>query len=363
MPGRVTVISGQDSAALRGLEASLSEAGVRVSHVGAVELEQLLALDAAALVVLVEGFVLANLLGTLRELHDHRPALALVFIAGSSERFAVWQAFEGSWLPPLVLRGAAPSRVVLDAIRVAYKSALTEHMDRPFTSSPPTQLLTQAATALLHALEKQDPDRDHYFDRLLPVQLRSAANRFWTPLEVVQRCVAWFQELGIRSVVDVGSGVGKFCVVGALTSTCSFIGIEQRPRLATVARNLALLFKVDHRVSVIDGLFGEVPLPTVDCYYFFNPFEENLFPVEEALDDQVELSADRFRRDLRAFRALVAASPLGTYFLSYNGIGGRLPDCLDEVRGDGSRSAPLRLFQKVGRSTSKTRAPDAGPLT
>ena len=143
-------------------------------------------------------------------------------------------------------------------------------------------------------------------------------------------------------------------MAGALTSSCSFIGIEQRPPLATVARNLSRIFSVEDRVSIIDGRFGDIETPAVDCYYLYNPFEENLFPAQEALDNEVDLSADRFRRDVRYFRALVGSLPIGAYILSYNGIGGRLPDCLNEVRVDRELPAVLRLLQKAQQPGVRT---------
>ena len=43
----------------------------------------------------------------------------------------------------------------------------------------------------------------------------------------------------VQSVVDIGSGAGKFCVAAALGSGCRFTGLEQRPRLVAAARTLA----------------------------------------------------------------------------------------------------------------------------
>ena len=62
------------------------------------------------------------------------------------------------------------------------------------------------------------------------------------------------------------------------------------------------------------------------------------------------MSRERFRADLRRFRALVAALPVGAYVLSYNGVGGPMPDYLDEVRVDRTLPAVLRLLRKVSGS-------------
>ena len=69
---------------------------------------------------------------------------------------------------------------------------------------------------------------DCTFDRLLPEALRVVSGEYWTPLRVAVRAACWLEDVGVRSVVDIGAGVGKFCVVAALASNCRFVGLEQR---------------------------------------------------------------------------------------------------------------------------------------
>lgn len=347
----VTVVRGASPSA-RALEAHLCDAGVPFTGLSRLEVELLLTIETPVAVVFVSDFRLLGWLDVLSTVHSRRPDLALVFVAEHFERHLIWQKFEGSAIPPLVLRDPAPAALVHDALRIAHEACMTENLEH---SSAPRAAVGQLAWALAELrsmLASRAELRDDSFDRLLPMRLRAASGEFWTPLDVVQRATTWFEELGVRSVVDIGSGVGKFCIAGALLGSCHFIGIEQRSRLATVARNLARLLAVDDRVSIIHGTFGDIEIPAADCYYLYNPFEESLFAAEEALDDEVELSPHRFRAALRCFRALVAALPIGTYVLTYNGTGGRLPECLDEVRVDRTLPAVLRLLQKVGRSAN-----------
>jgi SAM-dependent methyltransferase len=345
----VTIVR-RASASARALEAHLCDARVAFTGLAGLEVEQLLTIDTRVAVVFVSDFLLSGWLAALSTLHSRRPDLVLVCVAGHAEQSPLWRAFEGSSLPPLVLRDPAPAPLVYEALRIAHDTWVAEGLDRSFEQLAPTGQQARALAELSSMLGAPGQFHDHAFDRLLPMRLRAASDRFWTPLEVVQRATLWLEELGVRSVVDIGSGVGKFCVAGALLSSCSFIGIEQRQRLVIVARNLARLLAVDQRVSIVGGRFGEVETPVADCYYLFNPFEENLFSAGEALDDQVELSRERFRADLRSFRALVAALPVGAYVLTYNGVGGRMPDYLDEVRVDRTLPAVLRLLRKVSGS-------------
>lgn len=188
------------------------------------------------------------------------------------------------------------------------------------------------------------PDRD--FDRFLPRRLRQAAPRYWTPLPVVAHAAGWLDELRVRTVVDIGSGTGKFCIAGALLSACHYIGIEQRQELVETARIIARLYGVENRTSFLHESFGEIAPPIADVYYFFNPFGENLFNRRGWLDDSVELGDERFARDLHAARRWLAVAAPGTYVLTYNGMGGKLPASYRLLRVERELPCVLQLWQQ-----------------
>ena len=189
---------------------------------------------------------------------------------------------------------------------------------------------------------------DRAFDRFYPDELRLVSAQYWTPLLVVMRAAEWFEELGVQSVVDIGSGAGKFCVAAALASRCRFIGLEQRPRLVAAARDLARVFDVEDRVTFLDGALGEILVPAADAYYLYNPFGENLFGAQDHLDEDVELSFDRYARDIATTRELLLRAPVGTYVVIYNGFGGQVPLGYQEIRADHELPNPLSMWKKTG---------------
>jgi hypothetical protein len=195
---------------------------------------------------------------------------------------------------------------------------------------------------------KRPPDHD--FDRFLPRPLRSLSNRYWTPLAVVACAAKWLDELGVRTVVDVGSGAGKFCIAGAMMSRCHFLGVEQRPHLVAASRVMSKLYGVEDRVRFLHATFGERVLPEAEAYYFFNPYGENLFGHEGRLDASVELSEERFARDVASTRYWLSVAAPGTYVLTYSGLGGRLPRCYAPVRVARDLPSLLKLWRKVERS-------------
>ncbi len=188
---------------------------------------------------------------------------------------------------------------------------------------------------------------DSAFDRFLSDELRVVSAQYWTPLAVAMRAAEWLDDLNIHTVVDIGSGAGKFCVAAALAGHCYFTGLEQRPRLVSAARELARLFEVGDRVSFLEGALGETPVPDADAYYLFNPFGENIFGAEDHLDEEVELSFDRYERDITTVRDLLRRAPAGTHVLTYNGFGGNPPAVYQEIRVDRGLPNVLRMWKKT----------------
>jgi SAM-dependent methyltransferase len=179
------------------------------------------------------------------------------------------------------------------------------------------------------------------------------SDQHWTPLSVAVQAAAWLDEFQVRTVIDLGSGAGKFCVAAALAGRCHFTGLEQRPALVQAARALARTFGVEGRACFIQGALGEVRLPVVDAYYLYNPFEENSPDYVGRIDEAVELSEARQASDVLAVRELLLAARVGTYVLVYNGFGGRLPDVYREVRSEHELPNVLRLWQKARPSASR----------
>jgi len=222
-----------------------------------------------------------------------------------------------------------------------------------------------ASTQVAEALGAGTCPPDSAFDQFLPEPMQRLSPRHWSPLAVVTRAAEWFDDYGIRTVLDIGAGAGKFCVAAAMACHSHFTGLEHRGDLVACSRMLARSFGVGSRTHFIHGAIGEAQVPNVDAYYLFNPFEENGMPHADRIDENVELSSERARRDVEATRALLARAPAGTYVLLYNGFCGSLPSSYGQIRVAGElanrlcmwRKMPSRLF---GRSAPTRVADSAG---
>lgn len=194
-----------------------------------------------------------------------------------------------------------------------------------------------AREARIHAAEAT-------FERLLPGRLRRAS-RFWTAGVVAALGARWLETEGARSVLDVGSGVGKFCTLGALCSSLDFCGVEHRAELVSLARSAAQSIAAE-RVSFVHARFTEVDARSYDALYFYNPFQENTFMRWEQLDQEVELHPGRFERDVHAAERILKDMPVGSLLLTYCQFGGRIPRGYSLLRAASHEGSVLRLWRK-----------------
>jgi SAM-dependent methyltransferase len=180
----------------------------------------------------------------------------------------------------------------------------------------------------------------------MPEDLRGLARDHWTPLAVALAAARWFVEAGVRQVVDIGSGPGKFCVAAALAGNCELTGVEQHPRLVGVARSLARLFGVSSRARFLQGAFGETPLPRADAYYLYNPFMQHLCAPNDDHGYGPTPDYERYRRDVMMAQDLFRRAPAGTLVLTYNGFGGLMPASYEAYRVSRELPCVLRLWRK-----------------
>jgi predicted RNA methylase len=208
---------------------------------------------------------------------------------------------------------------------------------------------------LQSALQRGDAVMDRDFDRLYPHQARALSRAFWTPVRVAQRAVqllfasetasegASRNESRSPRVLDVGAGVGKFCIVAAAMTGVEVTGIEHRENLVAIARATALRLGV--RARFLHGDLAAADWGAFDAFYFYNPFFENVH-VDNHIDERVELSARRFAADRGAAIGLLGRARPGTRVVTYHGLGAELPSTYRLLANESAGSDMLKLWVK-----------------
>lgn len=184
------------------------------------------------------------------------------------------------------------------------------------------------------------------FDLAYPEAIRCRSANFWTPVAVARRAAEFLAPTPDARVLDIGSGVGKFCIVGSATTGAWFSGIEHRPHLVAIANRTARRFRVS-RAEFVIGMIDDIDWSCFDAFYLFNPFEENIFADRGALDRSVVLSEERFWIDAAFVERKLARLPVGVRVATFHGFGGRIPPSYECVAQHRMRGGVLRLWTKV----------------
>jgi SAM-dependent methyltransferase len=165
---------------------------------------------------------------------------------------------------------------------------------------------------------------DVEFDRIYPSWARELSATHWTPIEVARRAAELLAVRADARILDVGAGVGKVCVVGALTTTATFVGIEQRKELVDVAREVAERSGAE-RAQFIHGNMTELDWNEFDGIYLFNPFYEHIAEVLAPIGAAIELSPDLYVKYITTTFLKLLSTRIGTRVATYNGFGASMP--------------------------------------
>ena len=166
---------------------------------------------------------------------------------------------------------------------------------------------------------------DEKFDSIYPPQIRTLSPVFWTPVHIAAEAAKLLVTAPGARVLDIGSGAGKFCLVGARLTDGQFTGVEQRPALLAAARAAAAELGL-HEVQFLDANVLDLSFADYDAFYIFNPFEENMFNGHK-IDAAVPLSLDLFKRYTSYVAAELGARPIGTRVVTYMGYADEIPSC------------------------------------
>ena len=194
----------------------------------------------------------------------------------------------------------------------------------------------------------------------------------WTPVHVARRAAQLLVTGPETRVLDVGSGPGKFCLVGAMATLGHFTGVEQRPYLVEFSRSFARKYAIP-RVHFLRANAGDLDWSRYNAFYFYNPFYENLDP-DKKIDERVELSPSLYNQYIRMAQERLAEAPSGTRVVTFHGMGGEMPDGYERVLQEFQDTGFLELwirnpspeelisFQRISPRTRRLASAVSAPL-
>ncbi len=180
------------------------------------------------------------------------------------------------------------------------------------------------------------------FDLLLDEPARRASAVHWTPTQVCHRAAELLALQPDETLLDVGSGVGKFCVLGALVSEGRYVGVEQRAGLVEQSRALAT--RLCSSATFIHADAFALDWHVYPALYFYNPFDEARFAASNQID--AALPPGAFDQLVMRTQTRLAELANGTRVLTFHGIGGKMPEAYLRTFHERIADGDLELWVK-----------------
>ncbi|MEY3716280.1 MAG: hypothetical protein RL285_155 [Bacteroidota bacterium] len=187
--------------------------------------------------------------------------------------------------------------------------------------------------SVIQLLKAGEIPSDTDFDACIPTAVRRHTSTHFTPVEVSVAAAQFLcgGDWKNPKILDVGSGMGKFCLVaGAMFDHAHFTGVEQRKLLCDVADDLLEICELNN-VGFLCGNIMNVRFADFQGVYLYNPFYEHLQPFS-AMDESIDLDADYYEIYCGYVRKQLQGMPKGTRVATYFGGGEEIPLNYDLVK-------------------------------
>jgi len=164
---------------------------------------------------------------------------------------------------------------------------------------------------------------DDSFDWMYPEHFQELSHKHWTPLAMARKAAEFLAEPGAR-VLDIGSGIGKFCLAAAYHfPETYFYGVEQRSELVYQAEEAKGYIQLTN-VDFIHANITQVNFKEFDHFYFYNSFHENIDP-DHQIDDTIALSEGLYAYYTQYLFMALDGKPSGTRLVTFHISGQEVP--------------------------------------
>lgn len=171
---------------------------------------------------------------------------------------------------------------------------------------------------------------DDDFNQLYPSPIQAFAGKHWTPLNVARKVANFLAADNNVRILDIGSGVGKFCLAAAHYKPKAFYcGVEQRKNLIDHAETAKGILHIEN-ATFIHGNFTQLDFKNFDHFYFFNSFYENLTGTEK-IDDSIDYSGELYNYYSHYLYRQLEEKPEGTRVATFHSLEDEMPKNYYEV--------------------------------
>jgi SAM-dependent methyltransferase len=184
---------------------------------------------------------------------------------------------------------------------------------------------------------------DEEFNKIYPQGIRPLATRHWTPIAIAKQAAEFLTTKPGTKILDIGSGSGKFCMVGGAYTKGFFTGVEVRKQFYEAAQRLLERYRLNN-VKFIQSNITKIDFSEYDTFYFFNSFHENI-DSSAVIDHTVETGIYLYNIYTNYVHEQLAKKNIGTRLVTYHGQVSEVPSSYKLVRADYDNK--LNYWEKV----------------
>jgi SAM-dependent methyltransferase len=171
------------------------------------------------------------------------------------------------------------------------------------------------------------------FNQVYPVSIQNLSPKHWTPLNIAKKVAMFLAAEENVKILDIGSGVGKFCLSAAYYQPGAFYyGVEQRRKLISHAETAKEMLQLNN-VSFMCGNFTQLDFKNYDHFYFYNSFYENLRGTEK-IDNSIDYTPELYNYYNRYLFKQLERMPAGTKLATYHSLEDEIPSSYQEVASE-----------------------------
>ncbi len=198
---------------------------------------------------------------------------------------------------------------------------------------------------IFEQIRSNEAVKDIEFDLIYPDLIKSAAEMHFTPIEVAKTAALYLANKKGVKVLDIGSGAGKFCMVGSVFTEGYFTGVELRESLFATALRISKRYNLIN-VEFVHANITDISFKDFDAFYFYNAFFENVSRLGVGkINNELDLKRELYDTYSFYVKHQLDEMPVGTKLVTYFSFSKEVPDSyqLQFTDFDGK----LKMWEKV----------------
>ena len=195
---------------------------------------------------------------------------------------------------------------------------------------------------IFESLKQKKYPSDHQFDSIYPKLYQEHSARHFTPVNIAVKAAKLLADSASDRILDIGSGVGKFCCIGSAVSDAHFYGVEKRKTLINVANKIKRTYKLKNAHFINDD-FTALDFKTFNGIYFFNSFHEH-FDETCVLDDSSKVSLEAYQKYHNDLKEKLNECDKGTRLVTYYTFKNKIPSAFRFI--DANETGLLKFYIK-----------------